>query len=164
MEPHPYHSTFFENFKYISFLGRGGFGSVYKCQHVIDSREYAIKQINLPDKDVDQAKIFREVQALAHLEHPHIVRYYHSWIEDLPKKWYVEKAREVFTHNGTVEMDDKDMKALFTPSLRIMMSFECNQTAEPVEYDCNSDSVITFGRNGQYDDEEKEDQNNGIIL
>jgi len=30
----------------------------------------------------------REVQALAQLEHPGIVRYFHSWVERAPNGWH----------------------------------------------------------------------------
>ena len=79
-----------------SCTGKGGFGVVYNCKHVIDHKDYAIKQINLPDKKIDRVKLFREVHALAYLDHPNILRYYQSWIEEPPKHWYEQKAKEVF--------------------------------------------------------------------
>ena len=89
-------SRFFDDFNFNSLLGKGGFGVVYSCKHVIDHKDYAIKQINLPDRKIDQEKLFREVHALAYLDHPNILRYYQSWIEQPPRDWYEKKAKEVF--------------------------------------------------------------------
>ena len=85
-------SRFFDDFHNISLIGRGGFGHVYRCQHNIDHKEYAIKQINIPLQDISPNPIYREVHALANLEHPNILRYYHSWIEKNPKWWYKKKT------------------------------------------------------------------------
>jgi len=98
------------------------------------------------------------------LEHKNIVRYYHSWIEEPPKRWFVDKAKETFTKGeGISPMGDKDMKSLFTPSIRIMMSLEnINQenhaNEQQEELDCYSDSQITFGRNGHYTEERAQEE------
>ncbi|NBU73334.1 MAG: hypothetical protein EBS53_18155, partial [Bacteroidetes bacterium] len=57
----------------------GGFGTVYRYFHPIDEMEYAIKKIRITNKDWKH--LFREVRLLARLSHPHIIRYFHSWLE-----------------------------------------------------------------------------------
>jgi serine/threonine protein kinase len=70
-------------------LGKGGFGTVFRCKNALDGREYAIKKIfirydtRLPEKDFSQRlqRTLREVKSLALLDHPNIVRYYTAWLE-----------------------------------------------------------------------------------
>lgn len=51
-----------------------------KAKNKLDGRIYAVKKIPLRPSD-NNAKIFREVNALARLSHRFIVRYYTTWIE-----------------------------------------------------------------------------------
>eukprot|EP00587_Corethron_hystrix_P012841 CAMPEP_0113318400 /NCGR_PEP_ID=MMETSP0010_2-20120614/12982_1 /TAXON_ID=216773 ORGANISM="Corethron hystrix, Strain 308" /NCGR_SAMPLE_ID=MMETSP0010_2 /ASSEMBLY_ACC=CAM_ASM_000155 /LENGTH=159 /DNA_ID=CAMNT_0000175691 /DNA_START=840 /DNA_END=1319 /DNA_ORIENTATION=- /assembly_acc=CAM_ASM_000155 len=73
-----------------SELGRGGFGLVYRCRNTLDGRDYAIKKIRITsslkhlDKEGLAAKlkrVLREVNVLAMLYHPNVVRYFTAWIE-----------------------------------------------------------------------------------
>ncbi|XP_064382382.1 eukaryotic translation initiation factor 2-alpha kinase 3-like isoform X3 [Halichondria panicea] len=68
-------------------LGKGGFGIVYHVQNKLDGGEYAIKRIKLPTSKSAKEKVMREVHALARLDHPAIVRYFHSWVEKAPPGW-----------------------------------------------------------------------------
>jgi serine/threonine protein kinase len=68
-------------------LGSGGFGVVCCVQNKLDKKKYALKLVRLRDRPEDQKKVMREVQALAQLDHPNIVRYYHSWVERAPANW-----------------------------------------------------------------------------
>ena len=72
-------------------LGKGGFGKVYKAHYRLDGAEYAIKKIVLKashlryllkEKKLD--KIPREIKTLARLDHHHVTRYHHCWIESVP--------------------------------------------------------------------------------
>jgi len=86
------YSRYTSEFKEILPLGRGGFGTVFRCQNVLDGREYAIKKIKIVsplsvDGLVTQQlskklhRVLREVKCLALLDHPNIVRYYTAWLE-----------------------------------------------------------------------------------
>lgn len=79
-------------FKELSPLGEGGFGTVFRCENALDSREYAIKKIRIKSqlgldgkvtKQFSQKlhRVLREVKILALLDHPNIVRYckYSTW-------------------------------------------------------------------------------------
>ena len=60
-------------------LGRGGFGTVFKCRNRLDGHDYAIKKIRLssdPRWQPQLAKVLREVKIMSLLDHPNIVRYY----------------------------------------------------------------------------------------
>ena len=71
-------------------LGRGGFGVVVAAVNRLDGRRYAVKKISLDSggKGGDGAgsatRVLREVATLSRLQHPHIVRYFQSWLEDVP--------------------------------------------------------------------------------
>ncbi|KAL3927285.1 MAG: hypothetical protein SGBAC_013147, partial [Bacillariaceae sp.] len=76
-------------FKEMTALGKGGFGTVFQCQNVLDGREYAIKKVILKSDSSHSQHQFqqrlqrtlREVKSLALLDHPNIVRYYTAWLE-----------------------------------------------------------------------------------
>jgi serine/threonine protein kinase len=72
-------------------LGKGGFGVVYHVINKLDGGEYALKRIKLPTKKFAREKVMREVHALAQLEHPAIVRYFSSWVEQAPPGWAQRK-------------------------------------------------------------------------
>ncbi|WP_420642625.1 protein kinase domain-containing protein [Candidatus Leptofilum sp.] len=67
-----------DEYELISLLGRGGMASVYRGRDVRLKRDVAIKVIDAvyrTDEDY-RARFEREAQAIAQLEHPHIVRLY----------------------------------------------------------------------------------------
>jgi len=61
-------------------IGSGGFGSVYTATSRMDKKDYAIKRIRLLHHDM--VSVIKEVRILAHLCHPHVVRYYAAWADD----------------------------------------------------------------------------------
>jgi eukaryotic translation initiation factor 2-alpha kinase 3 len=84
------HLTDFK-FSRLAILGSGGFGKVYKARHHLDGAAYAIKKIVLKaahlhyllkEKKLD--RVPREIQTLARLDHHHVTRYHHCWIESRP--------------------------------------------------------------------------------
>ncbi|KAI9060398.1 Serine/threonine-protein kinase [Trametes sanguinea] len=78
--PKPRHvSRWKEDWEELEILGRGGFGEVVKARNKIDNRIYAVKRIKL--RNIQNDKIFREVNALSRLNHRFIVRYYTTWVE-----------------------------------------------------------------------------------
>lgn len=64
------------NFTDIKNIGAGGFGSVYEAVHTIENTKYALKFVKIFSLDFDK----REVQILATLHHPNVLRYYTSWM------------------------------------------------------------------------------------
>lgn len=82
-------SRFRDDFTTISFLGKGGFGGVWKCLNRMDQMNYAVKKISLHrlgsgsgnDHTQDFDKVMREVKFQARLNHANVVRYYSAWLE-----------------------------------------------------------------------------------
>ena len=74
-------------FKHVRFIKQGGFGEVFKGIDIIDNCMYAIKKITIrmdPENTIPYARLLhkiREVRCLSVLDHPNIIRYYHSWVE-----------------------------------------------------------------------------------
>lgn len=62
-------------------LGKGGFGTVFKCRNRLDGHDYAVKKIRLssdPQWKPQLDKVLREVKIMSLLDHPNIVRYYQA--------------------------------------------------------------------------------------
>ncbi|ELR20667.1 protein kinase domain containing protein [Acanthamoeba castellanii str. Neff] len=75
-----YHKFFDEE----ACLGRGAFGSVHLCHHVlgeVNLGKYAIKKVPVGNDHPRLAAVLQEVKALERLQHPNIVSYKHSWLE-----------------------------------------------------------------------------------
>ncbi|KAG5881722.1 hypothetical protein JTB14_037938 [Gonioctena quinquepunctata] len=75
-----YHQEFLE----LELIGRGQFGSVYKCVNRLDGCVYAVKKSTKPVAgSVFEKTALNEVYAHAVLgKHQHVVRYYSAWAED----------------------------------------------------------------------------------
>ncbi|XP_076064689.1 eukaryotic translation initiation factor 2 alpha kinase Gcn2 [Oratosquilla oratoria] len=68
----------------LEWLGRGGFGHVFKVRNKVDDRIYALKRIPMYQQSESvRRKITREVKLLSSLNHENVVRYYTSWMETL---------------------------------------------------------------------------------
>lgn len=79
-QDNPVASRYRTDFEQLDFLGQGGYGKVVKARHRIEKQIYAIKIIQLDPWDTGN-KVFREVEALSHLNHRFIVRYIQCWLE-----------------------------------------------------------------------------------
>lgn len=73
-----YKGFFLRHYKILGHLGSGGMSTVYLGEHVLMQRRVAIKV--LPKKRLRKStyldRFIREAQAIAQLDHPHIVRAY----------------------------------------------------------------------------------------
>jgi len=75
-------NTYNKTFVEVRELGYGSFASVYKSQHKIDSKFYAIKKIIITDDLLEMGyDVFDEVKMLSSLDHKNVIRYYSSWVD-----------------------------------------------------------------------------------
>lgn len=74
-------SKYHTEWEEIEKLGKGGFGKVVSARQKLDGQFYAVKIIESTSAQALN-DIVGEVTLLAKLNHPYIVRYYNSWIEN----------------------------------------------------------------------------------
>ena len=89
---------FKNKFEKLSVLGRGGFGTVFKCRYLLDNNIYAIKKIKVHlgfNETLADHKVYREIQAITMLDPKHIIRYYICWIEALDEEEQLIENRVV---------------------------------------------------------------------
>ncbi|VDM45258.1 unnamed protein product [Toxocara canis] len=86
---------FLEDFIPEKLLGRGGYGVVFNCRHRLDDRSYAVKRIAVSDTTSAVERVKREAKAMAKLNHPGIIRYFHTWMERPPEGWQQAKDKEI---------------------------------------------------------------------
>ncbi|KAI1449818.1 serine/threonine-protein kinase gcn2 [Annulohypoxylon stygium] len=79
----PTSSRYKEDFVEEGRLGKGGFGEVVKARKKLDGQIYAIKKITQRSQ-ASLTEILKEVRLLSQLSHPAVVRYYNTWLEEIP--------------------------------------------------------------------------------
>ncbi|KAI0840142.1 serine/threonine-protein kinase gcn2 [Hypoxylon sp. FL0890] len=79
----PAFSRYREDFVEEARLGKGGFGEVVKARKKLDGQIYAIKKITQRSQ-ASLTEILKEVRLLSQLSHPAVVRYYNTWLEEIP--------------------------------------------------------------------------------
>uniref|UniRef100_A0A7S0I3A7 non-specific serine/threonine protein kinase n=1 Tax=Hanusia phi TaxID=3032 RepID=A0A7S0I3A7_9CRYP len=93
-------------------LGRGGFGSAWRCHNLVDEHDYCVKELHLSaskfagsvKKMVQFARgVLREVSTLSHIEqHANVVKYNAAWAE-------LETERSEPQKDGAgVDVDDEN--------------------------------------------------------
>ncbi|CAM6055151.1 unnamed protein product, partial [Sphagnum tenellum] len=72
-----------DNYERIKVIGRGAFGTVYLCRRLSDGRLVIIKQIPVEQLNkLDRQATVNEVRILAMLDHPNIIAYHESFLQD----------------------------------------------------------------------------------
>ncbi len=76
-------SRYREDFVEEGRLGKGGFGEVVKARKKLDGQIYAIKKIRQRSQ-ASLTEVLKEVRMLSQISHPAVVRYYNTWLEEIP--------------------------------------------------------------------------------
>jgi translation initiation factor 2-alpha kinase 4 len=76
-------SRYQEDFVEEARLGKGGFGEVVRARKKLDGQIYAIKKITQKSQ-ATLSEILKEVRLLSQLSHPAVVRYFNTWLEEIP--------------------------------------------------------------------------------
>ena len=86
-----YHNyAFYQDYRTINELGRGAYGCVYHVEHRISKQHRAIKEIDKAKADKVQggkSRFIREVEILAKLDHPNILKLYELYEDSF--RYYV---------------------------------------------------------------------------
>jgi serine/threonine protein kinase len=96
----------------IELLGEGGFGKVYKVYHKIDSRLYAIKKIFLKSQETCQP-VLQEIRILSRLDHPHVIRYYSTWMDVHPQALAIYIQMELCQMNLAQYLENRNYQGTF---------------------------------------------------
>ena len=78
-------SPMVNNYKILSKLGKGSFGSVYKVQDIFTEKIYAMKVIQkyyVTYQDGDQS-FLKEIEILMKLEHPNIIKIFEYYVDEI---------------------------------------------------------------------------------
>lgn len=112
-------ATTLDDFEIISKIGKGCFGTVYKIKRKADGSVYVLKQINISHLS-SQARIsaINEVQILASLRNPYIVKYYESFIDRSNLNIIME-----FCENGDLDLFIRKQGNRLLPERRIWKIF-----------------------------------------
>ena len=71
------------NYVIIKNIGSGNYGQVYLATNIIEKKDYAIKKINFNKiSSKERENIENEVKLLEELQHPNIIYYKESFIDD----------------------------------------------------------------------------------
>ena len=104
-EHHPLSlSRYQREFDQVRLLSSGSFGEVFQATNKTDGQDYAVKRVpfhasGYSNDSVQQ--VTREVQCLAACDHPHVVRFYTSWLEPSWMTGTGGKASVIPTPNQT---------------------------------------------------------------
>lgn len=141
-------SRYREDFVEEGRLGKGGFGEVVKARKKLDGQIYAIKKITQRSQ-ASLTEVLKEVRLLSQISHPAVVRYYNTWLEEVPDLSDAED--ETSTDESDVEESEE------TVSQNIDIQF----TASAGGLDFISSSGypnIEFGSDESESEEEYEDE------
>ncbi|KAI1075292.1 serine/threonine-protein kinase gcn2 [Whalleya microplaca] len=143
----PVSSRYKEDFVEEGRLGKGGFGEVVKARKKLDGQIYAIKKITQRSQ-ASLTEILKEVRLLSQISHPAVVRYYNTWLEEIPN---LSDADE------DASTEDQSTEDLSTEGSKDAPDFDIQFTTSTggLDFISSSHPNIEFG----YDESDIEDDN-----
>jgi len=101
-----FQSRYLMEYDHVDFLGRGGFGVVFKAINKLDERPVAIKRVSLK-KPSGKDRALKEIRYLAKLNHPNLIQYYYAWNESPPIGWEEqEEVKNLVVRKSTIRTRD----------------------------------------------------------
>ncbi|KAI1810694.1 serine/threonine-protein kinase gcn2 [Poronia punctata] len=152
-------SRYREDFVEEGRLGKGGFGEVVKARKKLDGQIYAIKKISQRSQ-TSLTEILREVRLLSQLSHPAVVRYYNTWLEEIPdfSEADDDTSTGYLTTNGSKNTATQDVEIQFTTSTGGLDFISSSHPNIEFGYDSSGSDDEDFpGENGHDDDDDDDD-------
>ncbi|KAI0012766.1 serine/threonine-protein kinase gcn2 [Xylariaceae sp. FL0662B] len=151
----PAFSRYKEDFVEEGRLGKGGFGEVVKARKKLDGQIYAIKKI-YQRSQASLTEILKEVRLLSQISHPAVVRYYNTWLEEIPD------LSDVDEEASTEDLSTEGSKGAISQEFDIQFSTSTGD----LDFISSGHPNIQFGddesdsedENGEEDDDEDEDE------
>lgn len=155
-------SRYTEDFVEEGRLGKGGFGEVVKARKKLDGQIYAIKKITQRSQ-ASLTEILKEVRLLSQLSHPAVVRYYNTWVEEIPDS--TDTEGETSTEDYTEETRDTGNESAgidiqFATSTGGLDFISSNAAAE---FDYDSDEDEEDEEDHDSSDDEMDDDRSSIM-
>nr|POE65092.1 eif-2-alpha kinase gcn2 [Quercus suber] len=99
-------SRYATDFTEINRLGKGGFGEVVRARNKLDGGIFAVKKIKQAPQLLD--KVLSEVMLLHRLNHPYVVRYFSTWVENDTSGGFLDESATSTDEARTRSLDDSD--------------------------------------------------------
>ncbi|XP_065833929.1 serine/threonine-protein kinase Nek8-like isoform X2 [Oscarella lobularis] len=110
-----------EKYEKIRIVGRGAYGIVYLCRRLADDHLVIIKQIPIEEMTREERQAaLNEVKVLSMLNHPNIIAYYDSFLEDKALMIW-GTIFEYLQNRGDVLLEEEEILRLF---VQIILSLQ----------------------------------------
>ena len=107
---------FIMNFENIRLIDKGGFGTVFKAEHKIDGRQYAIKVIKVNigvNDDISKIEEVKEIKMMMKVEHNNIVKYITCWFEYEDLSLFDKRTRSLSVNETTRVSTHQHTQSIF---------------------------------------------------
>ena len=150
-------SRYTTDFTEIGRLGKGGFGEVVKARNKLDGGIYAVKKIKQAPQLLDQ--VISEVMVLNRLNHPYVVRYFSTWVEENTSGGAIDDAS---TDTGTATETITEEDASDGPR----MDFGYQSTGGLDFVSSAGYPQVDFGEDSESEvsDQDDDDDDDGLLL
>jgi serine/threonine protein kinase len=129
------------DFEFISELGSGGFGNVVKVKHQISKQFFAVKRLNNNRKE-NPDNILREIQAIARFDHPNIINYNHSFIEDNELYLVMEYCSKGSLRNWLSKKGKFNIDHAIDIFLKLTQAFDFLHKKDYVHHDIKPENIL----------------------
>ncbi|KAH6850740.1 anticodon binding domain of tRNAs-domain-containing protein [Chaetomium sp. MPI-CAGE-AT-0009] len=147
-------SRYLQDYVEEARLGKGGFGEVVRARKMIDGRLYAIKKITQKSQDT-LSEMLKEVRLLSQMNHPAVVRYYNTWLEEIPD--YSDAEVDTSTEGPSTSGDtvSRSINIEFAESKSRGLDFMSSSGHPYIEFDYGS-AVDDDEDDDEYEDDDEE--------
>ncbi|KAK3953067.1 anticodon binding domain of tRNAs-domain-containing protein [Pseudoneurospora amorphoporcata] len=155
----PMSSRYRQDYVEEARLGKGGFGEVVRARKMIDGHLYAIKKITQRSQET-LSEILKEVRLLSQMNHPAVVRYYNTWLEEVPD---FDTEGDTSTEGGAMDTRESSQITIshgvnieFAESKSRGLDFMSSSGHPGIEYDYSSSEEDEDDEEEDGDDEDDE--------